>query len=255
MIMKKTTLIFALIGCLVGRSLCAQAPENPTIVSTEFTIIGWAGEVPDLAYRQDGKLTKLSVPGFERSPVYKYTGPAKMEFFMNKPLAAKTEKSDKPEVETAVATAQFEPGAKRHTVLLAGQEGHYQARAVVDDESKFPVGHARLFNLCPVRVAVRCNQAKSIVLEPNQNEVVAPRAGILLVTETAYELNGKWNRANDDFVPVPADQQTSVFYLISSAKYFSTIDGASRQMQMVILREKPGAHENTAPGLASTTRR
>ena len=247
--MKKNIRIFALIGCLIGRSLCAQAPEDPSIISTEFTIIGWAGEVPDLAYRQGGKLTKLSVPGFERSPVYKYTGPAKLEFFINKPAIEKTA------ADAAVAMVQLEPGSKRHTVLLAGQDGHYQARAIVDDESKFPVGHARLFNLCPVRVAVRCNQAKSIVLEPNQNEVVAPLNSILLVTETAYELNGKWNRANDDFVPVPADQQTSVFYLISSSKYFSTIDGASRQMQMVILREKPEKQPNTTTGLASAARR
>ena len=238
----KTPLFFlTLLACLIGRPLHAQAPaeEPEPLVSTEFTIIGWAGEVPDLTYREGGKLTKVTVPGFERSPIYKYTGPAKIEFFLTKPDGVKPEKPD-----PAVASARFEPGAKRHTVLLSGQNGVYQARAVVDDESKFPIGHARLFNLCPVRVAVRCNKTQFIVLQPNQSEIVASPAG-LLVTESAYELNGAWKRANDDFVPVPADQQTSVFYLVSDAKYFSTIDGASRQMQMVILREKPGAHEKT----------
>lgn len=237
MIVLKTYLPFLLIlACLTGNPLSAQNPAEEVVVSTEFTIIGWAGEVLDLAYRKDGRLVKVAVPGFERSSVYKYTGPAKLEFFLKKPEA---DKSKKPGPDVAVASVLLEQGVKRYTVLLAGGNGSYQARAVVDDEGKFPLGHARLFNLCPMRVAVRCNQAKSIVLEPNQSEVVGPRDGVVLVTETAYEVNGKWNRANDDFVPVPADQQTSVFYLMSSAKYFGTVDGFSRQMQMFILREKP----------------
>ena len=72
------------------------------------------------------------------------------------------EKSDKTEVDTAVATVQFEPDVQRHAVLSA----------------------------------VCCNHAKSIVLDPN------PRNGIPLVTGKAYESKERWNRVKDDFVPV-----------------------------------------------------
>lgn len=242
-------LSLALLVCLFGLRLSAQSSGAEPLVSTEFTIFGWAGEVTDLAYHHQGKLKAVSVPGFERSPTYKYSGSAKMEFFLNQPDAENTEKKG---IKAAVASVRFEPGAKRHTVLLSGQHGQYQAWAVVDDESAFPLGRARLFNLCPMRVAVRCNRSQSIVLAPNHSELVAPRDGLLLITETAYELNGAWKRANDDFVPVPPDQQTSVFYLLSNDAYFRTIDGATRQMQMVILRERPADRESpsSAPGSA-----
>jgi len=240
---------FLLTVCLAFLVLRVQAaaPEDQndsTIVSVEFTLFGWAGEIQNLAYKQGGRLNRMNIPGYTRSQVYTYTGPARMALY---PVREST-KADDPEV----GSVTFATGVKRFTVLIAPQGNGYLAKAAADDEEHFPFGRARFFNLCPVRVLVRCNQKNGLVLQPGQMEIVSPRADNILVTETAFDRNGTWQRANDDFVAVPPDAQTSVFFLQSDDNHFKSIDGFSRSLQMVILREKPEDRKKTSePTLAS----
>ena len=222
---------------LAGLAQFAQAQSSgeqasSPVVSVEFTVVGWAGEISNLAYPQGGHLQELKIPAYARSKVYKYTGPAQMGLYLVKAPGVKGETSK-------VATVAFTDGAKRVTVLIAGENGQYQVQAASDDEDHFPMGHARVMNLCPVRVLVRCNQADTLLLQSNQVSMISPRADHLLVAETAFEKDGEWKRANDDFIPVPADAQTSVFFVLSVADHFKSSDGVTRALQMVILREKP----------------
>ena len=208
-------------------------PEPRDLITTAFTVI-CCGRMDPPAYLQGGHLQSLQLSPFKRSPVYTYTGPAELTLY---PPPLPGEKKDA--VPPNVGTIRFTPGVKRHTVLLFGSEKGYESRVIVDDQEKFPVGTVRLYNLCPIPVAVRCNQSATIQLAPNQSEIVKPRADQVVITESAYQLNGEWIRADDDFIPARPTDQTSVFFLISGDKYFVSTDGVSRQMQMVVLREKP----------------
>lgn len=228
-------LLLSSLACGLSRAQTPAADEQP--VTVEFTLVGWAGEITNLAYRQDGGLVPVTVPAYLRSKVYKYAGPARMGFYL------KDAPQDPKQGETPVATVRFEPGVHRYTVLLAGQSGVYLAQAVADDPDKFPIGQARLFNLCPTRMAIRCNQASTLVLAPKQYVLVKPEPNHVLVTQAAYETDGGWRKASDDFVPIRPDEQTSIFFLLSEDQRFRSVDGVARAVQMVILRGKPPASE------------
>lgn len=240
--MKPFLLLLGCIGCL--QTTFAQAPEEPDsgpFVNTEFTVVGWAGQVSELAYRKNDRLQPIDAPAFERSKVYKYSGPARMGFYLPKDPDAKPKADSKNAA--PVATVTLEPGVKRYTVLLAGKNGNYQAQAIADDEGKFPVGNARVFNLCPMRLAIRCNQANTTTLAPGKWEILSPGADHVLAAESAYEAKGTWLRANMDYIPVPPEWQTSIFFLLSDASYFKSIDGVGSRVQLIILREKPSDRE------------
>ncbi|MBW8780509.1 MAG: DUF4397 domain-containing protein [Verrucomicrobia bacterium] len=245
------TFLFLLTGCIGCLQLVrAQTPEEPDSgpsVNTEFTLVGWAGQVSELAYRKNGRLQPVNAPAFERSKAYKYSGPARMGFYLPKNPAAKP-KPDSKDTETPVATVTFEPGVKHYTVLLAEKNSNYQAQAIADDDGKFPVGSARVFNLCPMRLAIRCNQAGTTTLAPGKWEILNPGADHVLAAESAYEAKGTWLRANMDYIPVPPEWQTSVFFLLSDANYFKSIDGVGSRVQMIILREKPADREKPHDG-------
>ena len=151
-----------------------------------------------------------------------------------------TEAGGKP---AKVGSVVFPVGPKRFTVLIGGQEGHYVSRVIADDESDFPTGSARVFNLTPTRMLVRYNQSSTVVIPPGHHEILRPRADFQLLSETAFERKGKWQRSNDDFIYVPPDGQTSVFYFENDSSYFKSIDGGSRDVQLVSLVEKPAKEE------------
>ncbi|MBW8781422.1 MAG: hypothetical protein JF599_06000 [Verrucomicrobia bacterium] len=237
--MKALFLSIGLVTCLIQAAKAQSESETTSpSVSTEFTIIGASEAIPDLSYRQGGHFQKLTIPAFARSKIYKYSGPAHMGFYSNTPSSEK-QTSDAKTKESLATSVTFEAGVQHYTVIITGQSGSYQAQAIPDDETSFPVGHARLSNLCPVSVAIRCNQGSTITLAPNQSTIVSPRPDNLLITETAYSQNGTWKRANDDLVPVPTDSQISIFFLQSDSNHFKSVDGISRSLQMVILQEKP----------------
>ena len=220
-------------ACVAFFAQTVSAETGPDTVSVEFTVLGWSGEIKDLGYKTGGSLKPLQIPAYVRSPVFKYAGPATMDLYsMDAPS------SDKPKV---VGTVTFTPGAKRFTVLIGSNGGGgYVTGAAVDDTDKFPLGHARFCNLTPVKVLMRLNKKNITILEAGKMEIVAPREDqMILVTETAFDRNGTWVRANDDFVGVPPDMQTSVFFLSSTDAHFKSLDGVARAMQMVILRDKP----------------
>jgi hypothetical protein len=241
--------LFLTLGLATGLMQAAQAQSEPEqtgpSVSTEFTIVGASDAITDLSYRQGGRFQKLTIPAFSRSKIYKYSGPAHMVFYANAPSGEK-QTSEAKTKETPATAVTFEEGVPHYTVVITGQSGSYQAQAIPDDETKFPVGHARLYNLCPVSVAIRCNQGETIALAPNQNTIVSPRPDNLLITETAYSQNGTWKRANDDLVPVPTDSQISIFFLQSDSNHFKSVDGITRSLQMVILQEKPADRNKPA---------
>jgi len=237
---------------MMRAELSGASASGPS-ATVEFTIIGWAGEVSGLSYRQNGNLHSLQVPAYARSPVYKYSGPAQMGFYVKNPAAGKPGTSSEPK-EMPVATVTLDPGVKRYTVLIAGGDNRYQAQAIADDEDKFPVGRARILNLCPFRLAIRCNQTSTVTLDSRQSAIVSPGADHVLAAETVYELGGEWKRANSDFIPAPPDRQTSIFLLHSEAKHFRSVDGIGSVLQMFILREKPADRDKAGVRPPQSTR-
>jgi hypothetical protein len=228
--------LFALLALASSLPARGATPDDTTpqqTVSVKFTVVGWSGDTPALAYKQGGTPKHLDIVPFARSKAYEYTGPAGMDLYT-------TEAGDKP---TKVGSVLFPVGPKRFTVLIGGQPGHYVSRVIEDDESVFPTGSARVFNLTPTRMIVRYNQASTVVIPPGQHEILRPRADFQLVSETAFERRGKWQRSNDDFIYVPPDAQTSVFYFENDSSYFKSIDGGSRDVQLVSLVEKPAKEE------------
>ncbi len=218
--------LLALVFWLSAPAANAEGAPQP-MVSVKFTVIGWSGEPSTPAYKQEGKLRSLEMLPFVRSKPYDYNGPAEMELYSPD---AKDEK---------VGTVVFPVGPKRFTVLIGGQPGHYQTRVIADDETTFPIGSARVLNLTSTRMLFRYNQAHAITIDAGKHAILRPREDLQLVAETAFERNGKWRRSNDDFIYVPSDGQTSVFYFENDSSYFKSIDGGSREVQMLILLEKP----------------
>lgn len=218
-------------------ALCPSAKADDNTgqpnVSVQFSVVGWGEKPAKLTYKNAGKFTPLDVTPFARSPVYSYTGSAQMDLY-DKSTEGKPAK---------VGTVDFIPTAKHFTVLLGGQGGHYSARVIADDESLFPMGSARVFNLTNTSMMFRYNQKAVVSIPSGQHEIVHPRSDFQLVTETAFNRNGQWKRSNDDFIYVPPDSQVSVFYFESDLNYFKSIDGGSRDIQLIVLTEKKQKEE------------
>lgn len=225
--------LFVLAGCLAVSRAGAQGETPQPVVTVTFTVVGWSGEPAALFYQQAGRHVPFEAPPFTRSKSYRYTGPAQMDIY------ASGEAAGKPAPAVKAGTVVFPVGPKRFTVLLGGQNGHYMSRVIADDEEGFPVGTARVFNLTSTRMLIRYNQKNAAVILAEKNEILRPRPDFQLVAETAFERNGQWKRSNDDFIYTPPDSQTSVFYFESDSSYFKSIDGGARDIQLVVLREKP----------------
>lgn len=230
---------------ILGFATAAAGQTQPaTTVSVEFTVIGWAGAVDDLAYMQSGHLRKLTAPAYVRSGVSHYTGDPKMDIYQ-KPKQA----GDKP---VPVASVNFDPKAGRYTVFLAAKDGAYSAFALADDDDKFPVGHARIVNLSPTPIALQCNNSQNVLLLPKQNEIVAAGAGNVLYSQSAYQQSGKWRRLGSNFIILPPKMQTTLIFVQNDADYFKSADGRVMDaIQMIMLREDPSLKkekpENTSP--------
>ena len=230
--------IFALLvlAALSLRSVSAEDTATPSRVSVQFTVVGWNGETLNLAYEQAGKPVVMEVPPFARSKVFTYVGPAKMDLYASY--------GETPPAK--VGSVLFPSGSSRFTVLIGGSGGHYLTRVIMDDYAVFPLGTARVLNLTSSRMLLRYNQAKTVIIASGEDEILRPRADFQFVAETAFEQGGKWRRSNDDFIHVPADGRTSVFYFESDSSYFKSIDGGSRAVQLLILQEE-SEKPSTAP--------
>lgn len=204
-------------------------------VSVAFSLVGWGKAIDSIKYGNGGKLEEINdVPLFQKSKPQKYKGTPNISFFLPTP---EVDAEGKP---IPAAVASIPANAKRVLILLVPEgDTRYRAIVIADDIGAIPGGKALLINLCGKPLAVRTNKTDSFLLEDTKTKLVSPTKGSLtLQMELGVKKLDEWFKVESNFLPLPDNYQTLVFFLQSQSEYFSNIDGnITKPIQIVVLRE------------------
>jgi hypothetical protein len=234
-----------LLALLTVSQAFAQSPS----VSINFTVIGWGQAITGLKYKNGAKFTDFgTIPLFEKSRRFKYTGPSQLQIFNATPAQDKSGK------ETPVAVAQIPAGMTRAMILIAPQGPNYQCIVIPDDMATIPAGQAMVMNLSPQPLGIRGNTDAPFLLKQRESKLLRPGKQELLQLDVNQQEGTEWKKIRNFFLPLPSTCQTMIFFLKSDSDYFKNIDGrVSKPIQTVVLRNDPQmerAAESPAPGEA-----
>ena len=226
--------------------LPAAEPDPVLMVSVDFSVVGWGTSFNELDYRDGGKMKSLRVPVFARSAAMHYTGKPALELFL------KQEKDGK-KVNVMVAAPEINPDDKRVIILLAPPvEGKSLTKVLRFPKEQFVGGVLRIFNLSPVRMAVK-GTTGATVLAPDSFQLFKPVEGGLTFI-TAYEESGSWQRLHELRLPIPADQEITLIYFKSDLDMFQSRGGIQDPIQSITLQETKPVTAQEPPLLSQAGR-
>lgn len=211
-------------GCSVFATELPVEPVAANSVSVDFSVVGWGGEIKNLAYLNKNRLIRLGVAEFVPSTYYSYAGPAKMDLYRMDDAAVASVDALK---DRRVGSVTFDPELKKATVLLSKMGDGYAAIVIPADTEKFPVGQARLQNLSSKSVSILCNKRTLVTIGPGEVQWVKPDDKSILDADMAYQESDRWVRFERSYFPVLKTQQTAIFFLKSDSNFFKTANGAS----------------------------
>ncbi|HTJ79366.1 MAG TPA: hypothetical protein VL357_10260 [Rariglobus sp.] len=207
---------------------CADAPH--TIVSVDFTVVGWGSDFPQLIYKQDGKDKNLYVPAFRRSESVHYTGKPNLDLILKIPNGDKL-------VETIVASPLIDPTEKRIMILLGPPvDGKSMVKVLhTPNDELFTGGALRVYNLSPFPMALKVDR-ETTALAPNQSHLFKSSNGGLIFT-TAYEDAQKWQILHDRRLQLLPDKMTTLIYFQTDSNIFKSAGGIELPIQNITLLE------------------
>jgi hypothetical protein len=196
------------------RSLCfflglagaahAQPSGEPVpqadVVSLQFRVMAWGGDVPALAYgrRQKIEATEVNL----RSANHSYSGPATLTF------TRYTDKADDPKAAPVVASVKLPADAKKVTLLtMPTGKGRYAMYAVSEDT--MPPRHSRVHNLSSEPLVVGYNANERVELAPG-GSVLVTAPGRAVVIRVARQVNGRWRELFNNIVELSETGSTNV---------------------------------------------
>jgi PPE-repeat protein len=191
-------------------------------VSVTFTILTYGMPGPAASYQNGGAFTPVKLPNAKRSPEYKYTGPAALNFYATASIAA-----GKP---VPVAKAALPAATPRVLLVFVSSGDGYSVGVLADDGKALPPGKARIYNASSGPVSVNYNFATTVVLQPLESKVVDSLNGQVAVEVSVPGPDGKLLKQVNNGWPLPADLRREIFILNGEA--FKGMDIAQRAIQM-----------------------
>jgi len=210
-------------------ALRAQTPPARTVTVT-FNILTYGAAGPAVSYQNGSAFTPVRLINAARTPDYKYTGPAELNFFATASLAG-----GKP---APVAQATLPASTNRVLLVFVSTGGGYSVGVLPDDGKALPVGKARVYNASPVPVTVNLNFANKVILQPLESKVFDPLNGQASLEVSVQLPNGNWSRQGNNSWPVPAGSRREIFILNGEA--FKGMDIQQRAIQ-IFSPEEPKA--------------
>lgn len=280
--------IFLIIALSAPR-LVAQEPT----VSMKIDIVAWGDEITGLSLKPGTSKEGITALGFRYSTPVSYSGPILMEIFKSgsgiakttpeptaedlehqlnplptddsqtasgdaaKPkqgLALELEKRREKQPNLVALAALPASGCRRATILLApATGGTFTAYVIDDDPTKLPMGQLRIHNLCPLDIALRCNNGESSKeLKTRESFVVKPRDEECFY-ELAYKLGDQWKMQENNVIRIRDTEQVQMVILKSQNQFFLSSDGSgSGFLQIATLRRNP-AQQAAAEAAKKTT--
>lgn len=199
---------------LLGSVLClplllpsaSAQPSAEEIVSVQFRIMAWQGDIPALAYGE--RQTVESVENNDRSLVHTYVGPSQLVFFLKTSVPAADPRKPPP----PAASVTFPLDAKKVTLLTVptgkGRLGMYPIR---EDES-LPARHIRVHNLSSENLLLGVGSGAPVELAP-ASSTVATASGPGLVVRVAKSAGGRWRELFNNVVPLADDAGVNVLLM------------------------------------------
>lgn len=241
----RTILVTMLFGISVVSAAPAEAPSTEPDVTVNFTVTGLGRPVGGIGYWREGTLHEMTAAEFDRSPVYTYVGPRKMELHRMPGPAVSETMSDSGDDALAkvrpppVGVVMFEPSISQATVLLSQTGAGYQAMVIPEDAATFPPGRVFLVNVTRMRLRMICDAGDGIVLKPKEHRLVNSAGRGRIDIELFKEQGDGWRRLKRNQVPVLADQQTIIAIVDTPAGGIG--------VEMIVLRQKPRDEKMPAP--------
>jgi hypothetical protein len=182
-----------LLGCLH-----AQTPDPAEdVVSLQFRLLAWEGDIPALAFGHNQKvdLTEAAT----RSEIYTYTGPARLTFTLAS--AVSTPRKPAP----VVASVLLPKDAPKVTLLTAPMgHGRYGMYVIPEDAGTMPAKSVRLHNLTSDRLLIVYNANDRMELTPGASALAVAEGKTALVIRVARMVNSQWRELFNNVVELDA---------------------------------------------------
>lgn len=193
-------------GLSCAAPLLQAAPPVPNIVTVQFSIYAWNGDIEPLSFGSGHEIELVEAS--TRSKIQSYTGPALLQFTQAGPVAA--EPGQKPKPKPVLASVDLPPGASRVTLLTARvAKGRYQIYAVPEDGDTLPEGTIRLHNITRQKLLVSYDEKSSLELEAGQSTIIKPARDATLIRVASFQ-NGRWRELFNNVAVLNQDRRQNV---------------------------------------------
>ena len=191
------------LALIVGLRAQSQAPEE--VVSVQFRILAWHGDVAALSYGRNQKVDATEMTSYSETQTY--TGPATLIF--NPYPRKKDYRTPAP----AVASVLLPADAKKVT-LLTIPDGHnrYGMYMIREDGGSLPARYVRLHNLTAGRLLIALNTNERIELAPAAS-ALATAPGKALVVHVARLVNNRWRELFNNVVVLDDTEGRNVLFI------------------------------------------
>jgi hypothetical protein len=197
--LRSICLFLALLGASRAQPAAETAPPTD-VVSLQFRLMAWGGDIPALAYgrRQKVDATEINL----RSAIHSYTGPATLTFTIF------TNKTDDKRPAPVIASVTLPKDAKKVTILTMPTGGGRYAMYSISEDA-MPPRHSRLHNLSNEPLVVGYNADERVELAPG-GSVLVTAPGRAVVVRVARQINGRWRELFNNIVELSETGSTNV---------------------------------------------
>lgn len=207
-LLRYLSLLLLTVPFIISAQPPASSGEKEDLVTIEFGLYAWKGDLPPLSYGYGKKVE--ATEAYTRSSIQAYTGPAQLNFTLAPQGSAP--KAGAPPAPT-VASVALPKGVSRVTLLTARNgQGGFQIYTIAEDGDDFPAGSVRIYNVTPQRLLVAYNDSQRVELAPGSSAMIKPTGDAVLI-RVARLVNDRWRELFNNVATLNHDGRQNVLLI------------------------------------------